>query len=68
MGYAPPPPPPQRIDITTMGDAEPRYYCWATTGLVADAVLYPPPVTPCAYCGRKAPADVLQCLGCGAPR
>ena len=41
---------------------------FTSTGLINDAVMYQPPATPCAYCGRKAPADVYQCLGCGAPR
>ena len=46
----------------------PGTWGWASTGLVNDASMYQPPVTPCAYCGLKAPADVYQCLGCGAPR
>jgi hypothetical protein len=67
MGYSPPRPPP-RYDVTTMSDVAPQYV-WGTTGerdRLLEEICYG--ATPCVYCGRKAPADVYQCLGCGAPR
>jgi hypothetical protein len=72
MGYSPPRPPP-RYDVTTTGERDRllEEICYGSTSMVSDRgslSVRRVPATPCVYCGRKAPADVYQCLGCGAPR